>query len=235
MSDHVMTNQYADSESSVNAEAGVEFRITLPTRSNDSDMATAKEDDDPVTPYVRHLLKERDDAKLPQKELAERAGFADGKWSMIAQIKNGTSRVTFVTVKRLARAFGTDPLTLHARAIAWKEGRPLDGATVTAQAEAIGFALDHGVTKEQIDRAVRRYPVAEVGEQDAMWWLAKFHEERTLSAKIAGAERALERHEAWEEKTTRKHGQSDWRARRKPKDPPVAAEPARPKARRRAS
>jgi len=184
-----MLNQYADSDSRVKARASAQFRTLSEARATMVEMRAKKiaapktgtlETEEPISAFIRELIRRwQNDGKLI-KDLAKEAGLAP---SMPSQIKAKTSDATFYTASKLARPFGYRDLPALVLA-GWEwfhEGRfesVQAHAPEPASAEAVRLAKRFGMTDEQIHRVLVRWPLADYPDQDELWWLARFQEER---------------------------------------------------------
>jgi hypothetical protein len=192
-SDHVvMSNQYADSERDVNGRAAQRIRITIDGSAKFREVTTKEQAPEPVSEFLRTLITkwEADGRKL--KDLAKAADLAK---SMPSQIKARTSNASFYSASRLAKPFGYRDLPdlVQAAYKWWRSDRSTlpASAAETPLAEAMALAASYGVTPAQSARVLERFPIAEYAHKDELWWLAHFHEERSLDAERDRDLRAL--------------------------------------------
>lgn len=183
---------------------------------------------EPVTDLIRQRLRELKSGGRTYKDVAREAGLAP---SMISQLMLETSQATIYNATRLAKPLGYRDLPALVNA-AYARARGAEAAEPAPQrAQAIAFALEHGVTMEQIDRAIRRFADARFEEMDAVWWLSRFHEERSLDADIRAYDKALNHLAGFEEKQQKKQARAEWRGRKKKRTPDTAPPPAATKRR----
>jgi len=197
-----MDNQYADSDSDATPICRERIRIQYPNVANLREMppksprppapaAPPTKEFDPTSRFIRFLIAEYEEGGGKLKDLAAKAGLAK---SMPSQIKARTSGASFYSAAKFARVFGYRDLAhLVAAAAVWAQQedqtkRP--SGQETPREEAVRLALGYGLTVEQIDRVLSRLPSPDFDNQDALWWLARFHEERSLDDARAGQEKA---------------------------------------------
>jgi hypothetical protein len=164
------------------------------------EMATsaAAKEPEPVSEFIRMLIERWVSEGRRLKDLAAAAGLAK---SMPSQIKARTSDATLYSARKLAKPLGyADLPDLVNAAWTWWHSRDRSvvpsSAAEAPQAVALRIAEQYGVTEDQIERVMQRYPLEEYWQMDALWWLAKFHEARTEDAELAAAQRAIESAEA---------------------------------------
>lgn len=160
---------------------------------------------EPVSEFIRELITRWEQSGKLLKDLAAESGMAK---SMPSQIKARTSDATLYSARKLAKPLGyADLPDLVNAAWAWwysdRKSLPTS-APEAPRTEAIRLAESYGVSREQIDRVLERWPLAEFGDKDALWWLARFHEERTIDAERTGHVRAEKSAAASREKVTKR-------------------------------
>ncbi len=231
----VMHGQYADSDSKVNTCHGIRIRTLAQNGAKLMkvvDKPTKPKEPDPVSEFIRFLIEDWEAKGAKLYVLAERAGLAK---SMPSQIKARTSDASFYSAAKFANAFGFRDLPeLVTAAYAW--WRSSDRTMMpnlereSALAEALRLAESYSVTKEQIDRMLRRFPEDENLDEDPLWWLSKLHEIRSEDATKAAKAMAAQRQEEWEKKQVAKTIESAYREASKLKkqaeDMPSSAPPA---------
>lgn len=150
---------------------------------------------EPVSEFLRFLITRWEQDGKTLKSLAQAATLAQ---SMPSQIKARTSDASFYSAAKLAGPLGyTDLPELVTAAYAWwrsdrSEAPDTSATSASPVAEAMRLALSYAVTQEQIDRVMTRLPPEKYTHKDALWWLARFHEERSLDAEQAANRRARE-------------------------------------------
>lgn len=150
--------------------------------------------EEPVSEFIRFLITrwEGDGKKL--YELAAQAGLAK---SMPSQLKARTSDASFYSATKLAKPLGYADLPdlVHAAWAWWHSDRTVvpAGAAESPRAEAMRLAAQYGVTQQQIARVLERFPLPQFAHADTLWWLSRFHEERTIEAEQSAALLALGR------------------------------------------
>jgi len=108
---------------------------------------------------------------------------------MVNQIKGGAS-VTEATGAKLAGPLGfSDFAELVVAAYNWRYGGGAEGEE-TPLSEAVRLAGKYGITRAQVERGITRVPEERRASFDALAWLAIFHDERSLDARIDGELRA---------------------------------------------
>ena len=193
-SDQVMHEQYADSERWVNGPGPTRIRTLSQNGATFQKVADQQKEPEPVSEFLRFLISrwEADGKKLYR--LAEEAGLAK---SMPSQIKAKTSDASLYSARKFAKPFGYADLPdlVNAAWTWWHSDRSEKPASAaeSPRAEALRLAESYGVTRAQIDRVLAHFPLPDYGHQDALWWLARFHEERSRDAERAGAELAARR------------------------------------------
>ncbi len=217
-SDHVvMLNQYADSEHVVNGAAPKRIRITISAGAKFPKVAAKEQATEPVSEFLRELIRrwESDGRKL--KDLAEAASLAK---SMPSQIKARTSNASFYSASKLATPLGYRDLPdLVQAAYAWwaSDRATIPGSVAaTPLAEAMDLAAEYGVTQTQIARVIERFPMSAYAHKDTLWWLSRFHEERSLDAE-RDAELKAFAHEAKVAAAARARGHAEIRAAKEAK------------------
>lgn len=187
-----------------------------------SEMAERMKEPEPVSEFIRFLMErwQADGKRL--NALTDAAGVAQ---SLASQIKARTSDATFYSASRFARPLGYRDLPhLVIAAYEWwgsKDRNQMpDVSAESPLAEATRLAQQYAVTHEQIGRVLARYPAADFADKDALWWLTKFHEERTFDLERAAVQRAETRAEEHAGKV-RKRKQAETReAKQKLSAPP---------------
>lgn len=203
----VIPNQYADSDSRVKAKHLGQFRIASEDGATIHDMGEAKSKDaEPVSEFIRELIGRWEGEGKFLKDLASAAGLAK---SMPSQIKARTSDATLYSATKLARPLGyVDLPDLVNAAYAWwhSSDRTVipESSTDAPRAEAIRLAEKYGVTQEQVGRVLSRWPLDDYGDKDTLWWLSRFHEERTLDAEKAAKSRGERSAEASEQRAVKR-------------------------------
>lgn len=135
------------------------------------------------------------------KKLYVLAAEANIAKSMPSQIKARTSGASFYSASKLAKPLGFRDLPDLVNA-AWTWWHSPDRSQIptssseAARAEGIRLAHSYALSQAQIDRVLERFPLPDYEHQDVLWWLARFHEERSLDAERAGARRAAKHVEA---------------------------------------
>ncbi len=177
-----MPEQYADSDYLVNRDSRSGIRITALSAAKLAEVDAVRESD-PTTEFIRVLIRRWEDGGGKLKDLAAAAGLAK---SMPSQIKARTSAASFYSATKLAKPFGYAdfPDLVNAAWTWWQSDRTQipAGHVETPRAEAMRLAVGYGVTQDQIGRVIQRFPSPRYDHHDALWWLSRFHEERSLDA-----------------------------------------------------
>ena len=203
-SDQLMSEQYADSDSNVNAQGVDLIRILSSQRPRLRGVAARERVSDPVTEFIRFRITQWENEGKTLKALAEVSGMAK---SMPSQIKARTSDATFYSATKLAGPFGYKNLPDLVNA-AWQWWHSADRSVSPASSagsprtEAIALAMSYGVTEAQIARVLERFPADEFAHSDELWWLSRFHEQRSLEAEQSAALRAMAHRAESKNKTT---------------------------------
>lgn len=161
-------------------------------------MSDKSRESDPVSDFIRHLIDRWEASGGKLKALAAEAGLAQ---SMPSQIKARTSNASFYSASKLAKPFGyADLPDLVNAAWTWSRGDRQVIPPSTSEAprvEAMRLAAQYAVTSEQMQRALQRYPSPDYDHKDVLWWLSRFHEERTLDAERAAEVKAQSHRETY--------------------------------------
>lgn len=201
-----MTEQYADSDCQVNASSAGGIRITALAAAKLAKVETKKRESDPVSEFLRELISRWEASGKLIKDLAKAAGLAK---SMPSQIKARTSNASFYSAAKLAKPFGYKDLPdlVSAAWTWWESDRKTipGGHRETARTEAMRIVAEYGVTQEQMARVLERFPLPKYEHADALWWMSRFHEERSLDAEHERELLALGREKAIEAKGSARH------------------------------
>lgn len=189
-----MPDQYADSDCRSIGNPEVSIRTLSETATNLAIVAEKESIDDPVSEFIRELIRRWEGSGKKLYVLAAQAGLAR---SMPSQIKARTSAASFYSATKLSRPLGYADLPELVNA-AWAWWHSADRSQIpelsieSARAEALRLAHSYGVNADQTRRVLERFPLPQFAHKDSLWWLARFHEERSLDVEIAGAQRAAE-------------------------------------------
>lgn len=180
--------QYADSDSDVKtslpheSESCTAFAPTLQVMG----AHVPKDEPGPLAEFVRLLIQRWEDEGKTLRALKIAAEWPKTN-SQVDQIKAGSS-VTEYSGSKLAKPLGyKDFPDLVAAAYAWwRAGRKAipKSEAETPLAEAIRIARGYAVTQAQIERAIAGVPAVAQAGLDALTWLAMFHDQKSLDARI---------------------------------------------------